>query len=91
MPCASLLDHLVRLEEEGRGDREPERLGGLEIDAQLEFHGLLHRQVRRLGAFEDLVHKDRGAFGEAWQLLTSAISRPSCVHGSPTRRLSGAL
>src|SRR5215510_14512702 len=32
---AGLLDHLVRLEEERRGDRDPERLGGLQIDDQL--------------------------------------------------------
>ena len=51
MPCTSLLDHLVRLEEKRRGDREPERLGGLEIDNQLEFHGLLHREVGGLRAF----------------------------------------
>src|SRR5712692_3896223 len=47
-----LLDHLVRLEEERRGDREAERLGGLEIDDELELHRPFHRQVGGLRAFE---------------------------------------
>ena len=49
-------DHLIRLQEERWGDGEAERLGGLEIDHQLEFHRLLHGQVARLGAFQNLVH-----------------------------------
>src|SRR5262244_2916916 len=69
---AGLLDHLIRQDEERWRYRDPERLGGLEVDDQLEFHGLLHRQVRRLGAFEDLVHQARGAFEAAWQLLSIA-------------------
>ena len=37
---AKLLDHLIRpLQERGR-DREAERLGGLEVDHQLELRGL---------------------------------------------------
>jgi hypothetical protein len=32
-----------------------ERLGGLELDDQLEFGGVLHRQVHRLAALEDAV------------------------------------
>ena len=44
MACTRLLEHLVRLEEEGRGQSDPERFGGLEIDHQLEFHRLLHGQ-----------------------------------------------
>src|SRR5215475_5319785 len=49
-------DHFSRLEEDGRGNGEAERLGGLEVDNQLELRGLLHRQVGRLGALEDFVH-----------------------------------
>jgi hypothetical protein len=33
-PLAGLPDHLVRLEEERQGDRQAERLRGLEVDAQ---------------------------------------------------------
>ena len=32
-----LFDHLVGLEEERRGNREPERLGGLEVDDEFEL------------------------------------------------------
>jgi len=40
---AGSLDHLIRPLEQRRRDREPERLGGLEVDYQLEFGGLLDR------------------------------------------------
>jgi hypothetical protein len=42
----------VGLEEEGWGDREPQGLGGFEIDDQLELRRLLHGQVGGLGAFQ---------------------------------------
>src|SRR5262249_52346585 len=58
---ADLSDHLGRLEEDSRGNREAEGLGGLEVDDQLELRGLLHGQVARRGAFEDLVHIGGGA------------------------------
>jgi len=35
-------DHLIGLEEEHGGNSETQGLGGLEIDDQLEFHGLLY-------------------------------------------------
>src|SRR5262249_498002 len=54
-------DHLIRLEEKRRRNREPERFGGLEVDDQPELHGLLYRQVSGLGAFEDFVHISSGA------------------------------
>src|SRR5712691_3494077 len=55
VPLPHLLDYLIRLEEERRGDGEVERLGGLEVDDQLELGGLLYWQVRRLGTFENFV------------------------------------
>jgi hypothetical protein len=36
-------EHLIRLEEEGRGDREAQGFGGLQINGKLELDGLLHR------------------------------------------------
>ena len=51
---ARLLEHLICQEEQGWGHRHPERLGGLEVEDQLELPGLLYGQVRRLGAFQDL-------------------------------------
>jgi hypothetical protein len=57
--CQSLLEHLVRLKEERRGDGEAEGLGRLEVDDQLARGGLLDGEVRGLGALEDLVHLSR--------------------------------
>src|ERR1700738_4318724 len=51
-----LLDHLVGDREEPRRKGQAERLGGLEVDSELELGWLLHRQVRGLGALEDLVN-----------------------------------
>src|SRR4029453_2740324 len=41
-PCAYLLDHLVRQDEERRGERDSERLRRLEVEDQLELGGLLY-------------------------------------------------
>ena len=45
-----LLNHRVRAQQQRLRDREAERLGGLEIDEQLELRGLLDRKIRGLGA-----------------------------------------
>jgi len=45
-----LLNHLIRPPHERLGDRQPERLGGLEIDDQLELGGLLDGEIGGLGA-----------------------------------------
>jgi hypothetical protein len=50
--CGSF-DYLIGTGENRRRDRQPERLGGIEIDHQLEGGRLLHRQIGRLCAFED--------------------------------------
>src|SRR6476619_582649 len=56
VPERNSANHLIRLEEERRGDEQAESFGGLQIDDQLEFRGLRHRQVGRLGAFQDSSH-----------------------------------
>src|SRR2546426_7154605 len=57
-PCAPLADHLIRLEEKRWGHGDPKRLGGLEVDDQLELRGLLDREVPGLGAPQNLVDID---------------------------------
>jgi len=48
-----LLDHLVGPGKHRRRHVEAERLRSLEIDHELVFCWLLHRQIRRLFAFEN--------------------------------------
>src|SRR5262249_12441109 len=47
-------DDLVGVGEDRWRDRQPERLGGLEIDHQFECGRLLDRQIGGLGAIENL-------------------------------------
>src|SRR6266566_8199014 len=67
-------------------DRQPERLGRLEVDHQLELGGLLDGEVSGLGAFEDLVHINSGTpkqIGEIRAIRHQASSLdklPQLVH-----------
>src|SRR5574341_430314 len=49
--CARLFDDLIRLEEQLWCECEPKEPGGLQVDDELELHGLLHRQVGGLGPY----------------------------------------
>ena len=52
---AALFDHLVSGRVRRRRHGEAERLGGLEVDYQLEFGRLLHGEIGRLRALKNLV------------------------------------
>jgi len=52
---------LVRSQQHRLRDGEAERLGGFEIDDQLELGGLFDGEIGRLRAPEDFVHLDRSA------------------------------
>src|SRR5215468_6313983 len=56
-----LLDDLVSPDEDGLRDCEAERLGSLEVNHELELGWLLHWEIRRLRAFQDLVYVAGGA------------------------------
>jgi len=47
------LDHLVRGRQQRFRDGEAERLGGLEVDDEFEFRGLLDREIGWFLAFEN--------------------------------------
>jgi hypothetical protein len=49
-------DHLVGEQKERFRDRKPQRLGGGQVDDEVEFSRLLHRQVGGLGALQNLMH-----------------------------------
>src|SRR6516225_10058720 len=53
-PAMKLFDHLVGAREQRGWDRKSERVGGFEVDLQLEFRGQLHRKIARLGARKNL-------------------------------------
>ena len=52
----SLFDHFVGADHEGQRHVDAERLGGFEVDDQLESGGLLDGEVGGLGTLQDLVH-----------------------------------
>src|SRR5215831_73813 len=56
----SLFDHLVGAAEQAQRERNTQRLRSLEIDDQLDFCDLLHRQVGRPFALENPAGIDTG-------------------------------
>src|SRR5262245_37104566 len=60
MPCAPLLDHLIRQNEERRGEHDPKRLRRLAVEDQLEPHGPHDRQIGWLDPLENATRVDAG-------------------------------
>src|SRR5258706_1291918 len=75
---AFLFNHPVRAHEQQLRNLQADRLGGLQVDHQLELSRLLNRQVGGFCSLEDLVHVNRA---EPIKLLTiwSVTGPESCV------------
>src|SRR5437660_11305216 len=58
MPAAPSLDDLIRPEQERLRNRQPEGLGGFEVDDQLELLRPLDRQLGGLRTVQDLRNED---------------------------------
>ena len=84
IPQSRLFDHLVGAGEQRGRHGEVERLGGFEVDRQVERCGLLHRQVGWLHPSEDFVHVDRGASVQFRRI--GAIGQKSPDLDQPFRR-----
>ena len=50
-PSGCSLNYLGHLEQDVLGDGEPEHLGGLEVDREVELAGLLDQEACKRGAF----------------------------------------
>ena len=66
-----LLDHLVGAAEQRERDGHTERPGGLKVDDQLHFRGLVDRQISGLLAFKDPAGVDAGLTVRAGTLIAS--------------------
>jgi len=79
-------DHLVGQIEHARRNGQAERLGGLEIDDQLECRRLLDRQIGGLGALEDLsdinadLAKGAGKTGSIADQAAGSGELPHLIH-----------
>src|SRR5205823_12399705 len=63
-------DHLVRAVQHRLRNRQPDLSRRLQVDHKLKLRRLLHRQISRLGAFQDLVHVNSRALMEVSVVLT---------------------
>jgi DDE superfamily endonuclease len=75
---------VVRLQQEGRRDRQAKCLRRLEVDGELELHRLFDRQVSRLGSLRNLVHIGGGTPQHRREARAVGHQAPG-VHRSPRR------
>src|SRR5262249_44284338 len=73
-------DHFICLKQERRREGEAQVLRGLEVDHQLILQRPLHREVARLGPFEDLVHISGGVPPHA-SIIWSIGEQAAIDHG----------
>src|SRR6516165_10267426 len=86
--CGASLNYLVGERKQLGRNVEAERLGGLEVDDELEFGGLNHRQVDRLLAPEYPPSIDAGlpvGIGHAGRVAHYAAGRDELAHGIDRR------
>src|SRR5712691_8544951 len=76
------LDHRIRSPQHRLRDRQAQRLGGLEVDHQLELGWLLDGEVGRLCSLEDFVDVDGGA-SEQVQKTRSIRHEPASLDELP--------
>src|SRR5450759_1948112 len=76
---ASLFDYLVDDGEQPGRKSEPERLGGFEVEDQLELGRLYNRQIRRLLTLEDAAGIDAGLVVRI--VRTGSVTHQTATHG----------
>src|SRR5262249_51711166 len=74
---AESLDYLIRPQQQRWRDREPEGLGGFEVDDELERRRLLNRKVGRLRAPQNPIHVDGGASVQGRYVRSVSHKEPS--------------
>ena len=55
MEVSLLFDNPIRRRQDVRRNSHANLFGGFQVYDQLEFRGLLDRQIRRFGAFQNLI------------------------------------
>jgi hypothetical protein len=56
------LNHFVGAQQQRLGDREPKRLGHLDIDHRFQLRRLLYGEISGRSTFEDLVSRPRSVY-----------------------------